>query len=312
MRYLWEFPDTGATFVQTDIEPRQFDELFAVGVGAEIADSRQEGRRSRSADPGQCQKELEVRAMRKECKDLIQGHLVLGQGVSESLGQRCARKRIEVVGVCEAKTVLGTVVDGLELCGAPLAAVAATLPPFQEACAAVAQDCCGRRGRLQEPQRRGLGQVFAQRIELREREVESGSQRIAQLTDPFLEGHGSLQHAVSSLALGGACDGQKALALPQQVKDTVRLCFISFPGALLHGLAIVSPRLAVDQTDLLTTAVEPFVEGLPVATRGFHGDQAPLTPGFNQMIPESLFKALETLPGVGKLKFATAYDGLRA
>jgi hypothetical protein len=30
------------------------------------------------------------------------------------------------------------------------------------------------------------------------------------------------------------------------------------------------------------------------------------------MIPESLFKALETLPGVGKLKFATAYDGLRA
>src|SRR5262249_36310189 len=107
-------------------------------------------------------------------------------------------------------------------------------------------------------------------------------------------------------------DGQKELALAQQVKDTVRICFIGFTGALLHGLAVVPHRLAVDQTDLITTAFEPFVEGLPGDTRGFHGNQEPLTPGCNQMIPESLFKALGTLPGVGKLKFATAYDGLRA
>src|SRR5262249_53851928 len=153
----------------------------------------------------------EVRARRQELKDLIQVHLVLGQGVSEILSQRCALKRSEVVGVCEANTVLGKVVDHVELFRAPLAAVAATLPPFQKAWAAVAQDCCRRRSRLQEPQRRGLGQVCEQRIELREREVESGSQLIAQLTDPFLEGHVALHQAVRSLELGVACDGQKEL-----------------------------------------------------------------------------------------------------
>ena len=122
----------------------------------------------------------------------------------------------------------------------------------------------------------------------------------------------ALHQAVSSLEFGVAGDGQKELALPQQVKDTIRIFFVGFTGALLHGPAVVPHRWAVDQTDLITTAFEPFVEGLPVDTRGFHGDQEPLTPGFNQMIPESLFKALETLPGVGKLQLATAHDGLRA
>ena len=78
---------------------------------------------------------------------------------------------------------------------------------------------------------------------------ESGSQLMAQLTDPFLEGHVSLQPAVSSLEIVIAFDGQKELAWPQQGKDTVRIFVIGFPGALLHGLAVVSHRLAVDQTD---------------------------------------------------------------
>ena len=86
--------------------------------------------------------------MRQEFKDLIPGHLVFGQSVSEILGQRCDLKRIEAVRVGETNTVLCQGVDRVELVGAPLAAVAATLPPFQKACAAVAQDCCGRRGRL--------------------------------------------------------------------------------------------------------------------------------------------------------------------
>jgi hypothetical protein len=195
---------------------------------------------------------------------------------------------------------------GMALCGAPLAAVAATRPPCQQAGAAVAQDGCGRRGRLPEPQRRGLGQVFAQRMALREREVERGAQRMAPLTAPFLEGHGALPQAVSRLELGGACDGPQALAVPQHGKDPIRICGIGVTGALLHGLAVGAHRLAVDQTALLSTAFEPFVEGWPGDTRGFHGDQEPLTPGCHQMMPERLCTALETLPGGGKRQLATA------
>ena len=52
MRYRGELPHTGATFEQTDSEPCQFDELCAVGVRTDIANGRQDGRGSRSADPG--------------------------------------------------------------------------------------------------------------------------------------------------------------------------------------------------------------------------------------------------------------------
>ena len=249
--------------------------------------------------------------MRKALQDLVQIHLVFGQCVSEILGQRCDLKGIEVVWVCASNTGWGKVVDRVERVGAPLAAAAATLPLFPKACAAVVPDSCRRGGRLQKPQRRGLGEVFDQRIQLRQRQVESGAQLVAQLPAPFLESHVSLHHAVRGFELGGACDGQKALALPQQGKDTVGICCIGFTGARLHGLAVVPHRLAVDQTDLIATALEPFVEGLPGATRGFQSDQEPLTPGVNQMIPESLFKALETLPGVGKFELTTAHGALR-
>jgi len=67
----------------------------------------------------------------------------------------------------------------------------------------------------------------------------------------------------------------------------------------------------MDQADLIATALEPFVEGVPVDTRGFHGDQEPLTPGFAQMRLKGLFKALETLPGMGQFEFTTAHGGLR-
>lgn len=102
--------------------------------------------------------------MRKALQDLVQIHLVFGQCVSEILGQRCDLKGIEVVWVCASNTGWGKVVDRVERVGAPLAAAAATLPLFPKACAAVVPDSCRRGGRLQKPQRRGLGEVFDQRI----------------------------------------------------------------------------------------------------------------------------------------------------
>jgi hypothetical protein len=266
-----------------------------VGVRAEIAESRQDRRSSRPAAPGQGHKKLAVRARRQERQD-----------------QRCALKLLEAVGGCEAKTVRCKVIDRVELCGAPLAAVAATLPPFQTAGAAGAADCRRRWGRRQEPQRRGRGQVFEQWIYLREREVESGAPLIPPLTEPCREGHVALPQTGSSLERGGAFDGQHERAWPPQVTDPVRIFFLGCTGALRHGLAGVPHRVAGDQTDRLPTACEPFVEGVPGDTRGVQGDQEPLTPGFNQRMAASLCKAPATLPGVGKRQRATAYDGLRA
>ena len=65
------------------------------------------------------------------------------------------------------------------------------------------------------------------------------------------------------------------------------------------------------QADFIATAVEPFVEGLPVDTGRFHGEQAMLTPIFDEVCLEGLFKAPEALAGVGKFELATAHSGLR-
>src|SRR5215470_7042222 len=61
----------------------------------------------------------------------------------------------------------------------------------------------------------------------------------------------------------------------------------------------------------LATAFEPFVERLPVNTRGLHGDQHPLTFVFDQMRPEGLFEAPEALAGMRKFKLTTAHGCLR-
>jgi hypothetical protein len=65
------------------------------------------------------------------------------------------------------------------------------------------------------------------------------------------------------------------------------------------------------QADFIATAVEPFVEGLPIDAGRFHGDQDTLTSVFVQMCLEGLFKTPETLLGVGKFKLTTAHGGLR-
>jgi hypothetical protein len=131
------------------------------------------------------------------------------------------------------------------------------------------------------------------------------------LADTFFQGHVSAHHAVGGLKRWVAFNGPKELPRSQQVADTVCIFFVGFPGPVLHGVAMVAHRLAVDQADPIATAVEPFVQGLPGDTGGLHSDQETLTPVFDQMVLEGLFKAPETFSGVGKLKLATAHGGLR-
>ena len=96
--------------------------------------------------------------------------------------------------------------------------------------------------------------------------MERGAPLIAPLTDAFFERPMALHQAVRGFELGGAGDGPKDLAVPPPGKDTVGLGGIGFPGALWPGLAVVPYRWAMDQADLIVTAFEPFVEGLPVDT----------------------------------------------
>src|SRR5215475_11292550 len=105
----------------------------------------------------------------------------------------------------------------------------------------------------------------------------------------------------------------KKLPLPQQVEDTVGIFFISFTGALLHGLAIVPHGLAVYQADAIATPLESVVEGLPVDTRGLHSDEDVPTSIFDELLLEGLFKTLDPLAGVRKFKFtaADAYLGAK-
>jgi hypothetical protein len=87
-----------------------------------------------------------------------------------------------------------------------------------------------------------------------------------------------------------------------------------FAGPLLAALAVAAmPVVRTNPRQVRAFAhCQSVIESVPVDTRRFHGDQEPLTPVFDQMIPQSLFKTAETLSGVGKLQLATAYGGLRA
>jgi len=114
------------------------------------------------------------------------------------------------------------------------------------------------------------------------------------------------------LERGGAGNRQKALPLAQQVKDTGGILFIGFPGPIRHRFPMVTDRLAVYQADPIAPAVEPFVEGLPVDTRGFHGDQETLPSVLVPVCFEGLFKAPEALPGMGTFELTTAHRGLRS
>src|SRR5262245_43615195 len=103
-------------------------------------------------------------------------------------------------------------------------------------------------------------------MQLRQREVQNGSQLVAQWADAFLKGHGPSHEAGGSPEYWITVNGQKELPLAQSVEDTSGVFFIGFTGPVWHRLAIVPHRLAGHQADLIATVFEPFVEGLPVDT----------------------------------------------
>jgi len=149
-------------------------------------------------------------------------------------------------------------------------------------------------------------------MQLRKREGNGGSQLVTERADALLQGHGPPHQAIGGREGRITDNGQKELARPESVQDTGGIFFIGFTGALRPRLAIVPHRLAVPQAALIATAVEPFVEGLPVDPRWFHGDQETLPAVFGQVGFEGLFKAPEALPGVGKCELTTAHGGLRS
>src|SRR5262249_38104314 len=155
----------------------------------------------------------------------------------------------------------------------PLATATTRLPPCQQMPAALAYDGLGCWGGLKKPQRRWLRQVWNERMQLRKREGNGGSQLVTERADALLQGHGPPHQAIGGREGRITDNGQKELARPESVQDTGGIFFIGFTGALRHRLAIVPHRLAVPQAALIATAVEPFVEGLPVDPRWFHGDQ---------------------------------------
>ena len=179
---------------------------------------------------------------------------MFGQGIDQVVCQCGDLELVEARGVTETDAGCGQVIDAVEGLRAPLPAALAGLPLFQKACAAVAQERLWSWIGLQEAQSGRLRQVLHQGIEFRKRQVDGRSQLIAELADPFFQRHRPLHQPISGLQFRVAFDGQKKLALPQQVEDTVGIFFISFTGALLHGLAIVPHGLAVHQADPIATA----------------------------------------------------------
>jgi hypothetical protein len=85
---------------------------------------------------------------------------------------------------------------------------------LQEALAALADDGLWRGMDLQKSQRGGLRQGLNQWSQRRKREVNSGSQLVAQLAAPLLEGPMSPHHAGGGREGRITGNGQKALALP--------------------------------------------------------------------------------------------------
>jgi hypothetical protein len=215
VRDLRQFSDTRATFKQPEIEASEFDELCAVLVRVNIANGGQDGRSGGLADPGQRHQELGGRSMFQECESLVEPEWCFGQGIDQVACQCRALELVEVRGVLQTNAGLRQVIDAMEGLRAPLPAALARLPLCSEAGAAVAQDRCGCGSGLQEAQRGRLRQVFHEGIALGKREVNGGSQLVAQLADPFLECHVPLHQAVGGLEFRITGKGQKELALAQ-------------------------------------------------------------------------------------------------
>jgi hypothetical protein len=151
-----------------------------------------------------------------------------------------------------------------------------------------------------------------QRMQLRECQMESGSQLIAQLTDPFLAGHVSLHHAVGGRECSITGNRQEERALLEQVEDTGRSFFIGLTGPMRDGFAIVADGVTVHQTDTGARGCEPFIARLPIETRRLHGDPQPMTMGFVQVMLEGGLTARESLSGMCKCQFAAADASLRS
>ena len=184
------------------------------------------------------------------------------------------------------------------------------LPLFQKACAAVAQERLWSWMGLQEAPSGRLRQVLPQGIAFRQCQVDGRAQLMAELAEPFFQRHSPLPQPRSGLQFRVAFDGQKKLPLPQQVEDTIGIFFISFTGALLHGLAMVPHGLAVYQANPIAAPLESVVESLPGDTRGLHSDEDVPTGMLDELLLEGLFKTLDPLAGVRKCKFAAANASL--
>jgi hypothetical protein len=128
VRYLRQFSDTRATFKQTGIKAREFDEWFAILIRVHIANGGQNGRRGGLAHPGQLHQELVVRSMGQEFGSLVEPELCFRQGIDQvacqcgDLGLVAARGGLETkAGLCQVREA----VEGLR---APLPAALAGLP----------------------------------------------------------------------------------------------------------------------------------------------------------------------------------------
>jgi hypothetical protein len=234
-----------------------------------------------------------------------------GPSVSAIVRQGFARKRVATGGGAEPNPLSSQGIQVLQFLGGPRAPATTGLPRFQEAPAAMADDGLWRWMSQQKPHRGGLRQSVEQRMQLRKREVQSGSPWGAPWAAPLLQGHGPPQQAVGGRECRSTGNGQQELALAQSVEDTRGLFFIRLTGAVLPRFAMVAHRLTGHAADLRATACEPFVEGLPRNTGRFHGDQATLTPVCVQVGRERLFKAPKALTGMGKFELTTTHGGLR-
>src|SRR5215510_9208633 len=141
--------------------------------------------------------------------------MLFGQSVSEIVRQGFDLKLVETVGGSETNTLYSQGINVLKFLGGPLATATTGLPLFQEAPAAMAYDGLWRWTSQQKPHRGGLRQSLDQRIQLRKREVNGGSQLVAQLAAPFLQGHVPSPQAVGGRECRITGNGQKELALSQ-------------------------------------------------------------------------------------------------
>jgi hypothetical protein len=303
---------TRATVAQPEIEARQFDELCAVVVRVDIAHSAQDGRRGGLADPGQLHQEVVVRAMGKQLEGLGEPQLVLGQGLDQVVCQCRDLDFVDARGGTETKAGCGQGIATVEGLRTPLPAALAGLPLCRKARAALAQARLWSGIGVQEAPSSRLRQGLHQGSECRQGEVAGRSPLIAELAAPFVQRHRPLQQTIGRLQCRVAFDGQKNLSLPQPVEDTGGIFFRSFPGALLHGLAMVPHGLAVHQADAIATPWESVVEGLPVETRRLHSDADVPTSICDELLLEELCKTLAPLAGVRQCKFAAAAPYLGA